>query len=100
MKKFTCVFLSLILVFAFAACGETEPAGSEGIDYLVLVNKTHQLPEDWEENLETVHLTNSQGIDVEVETQAYEAYLQLKEALEQEGIYVDLDSARRSIAEQ
>jgi D-alanyl-D-alanine carboxypeptidase len=70
------------------------------LDYLVLVNKLNPLPEGWEEKLETVHMTNSVGDDVEVEKKAYEAYLQLKEALEAEGVYVDLDSARRSVAKQ
>lgn len=92
--------MALTLAFAFAACGEPAPAGSDGIDYLVLVNKTHPLPEGWEDKLETVHITNSLGDDVEVETAAYDAYLRLKEALEQEDVFVDLDSARRSIAAQ
>ena len=70
------------------------------LDYLVLVNKLNPLPEGWEEKLETVHMTNSVGDDVEVEKQTYEAYLRLKEELEQDGVYVDLDSGRRSVAEQ
>ncbi|MBR2533654.1 MAG: D-alanyl-D-alanine carboxypeptidase family protein [Erysipelotrichaceae bacterium] len=45
-------------------------------------------------------MTNSIGDDVEVEQRAYDAYLLLKEDLEKEGIFVDLDSARRSIAAQ
>ena len=67
---------------------------------MALVNKLHPLPDGWEEALETVHITNSMGDDVEVEKKAYDAYLLLKEDLEKEGIYVDLDSARRSVAEQ
>ena len=73
---------------------------AEAINYLALVNKLNPLPEGWEEALETVHITNSVGDDVEVEKKAYDAYLLLKEDLEKEGIYVDLDSARRSVAEQ
>ena len=75
-----------------------EQAGA--INYLALVNKLNPLPEGWEEALETVHMTNSIGDDVEVEKKAYDAYLLLKEDLEKEGVYVDLDSARRSVAEQ
>jgi len=71
-----------------------------GIDYKVLVNKLHPLPDNWEDLLETVHFTNSVGDDVEVETKAYNAYLLLKEELEKEGIYIDLDSAYRSVADQ
>ena len=77
-----------------------DEAKTDSIDYMVLVNKTHKLPDDWEEKLETVHITNSVGDDVEVEKKAYDAYLELKAALEKEGVYVDLDSARRSVADQ
>ena len=73
---------------------------SDSIDYMALVNKTHPLPNDWEDKLETVHFTNSVDDDVEVEKKAYEAYLKLKAELETEDVYVDLDSARRSVAEQ
>ena len=45
-------------------------------------------------------MTNSIGDDVEVEKKAYDAYLQLKAELEKEGVYVDLDSAYRSVADQ
>ena len=79
---------------------ETAAVKESSIDYLALVNKTHALPDGWEEALETVHCTNSVGDDVEAEAKAYDAYLQLKEDLETEGIYVDLDSARRSVADQ
>ena len=75
-------------------------AQSQGIDYLALVNKLNPLPEGWEDALETVHFTNSVGDDVEVEKKAYDAYLELKADLEKEGVYVDLDSARRSVADQ
>ena len=78
----------------------TETAQSDGIDYMALVNKTHALPDTWEDNLETVHMTNSVGDDVGVEKKAYDAYLELKAALEAEDILVDLDSARRSVADQ
>ncbi len=77
-----------------------ETPANDSIDYMALVNKTHPLPEDWENKLETVHMTNSVGDDVEVEKKAYDAYLQLKEELEKEDIHVDLDSARRSVADQ
>ena len=81
-----------------AASSATEQTSA--IDYLVLVNKENPLPDNWEDTLETIHMTNSLGDDVEVEKAAYDAYLELKADLEAEGIKVDLDSARRSIAEQ
>ena len=117
MKK--CIFISLFLCLCvtatvFSACGgetakssssaaaseTTDEAKTDGIDYMVLVNKTHKLPDDWEDKLETVHMTNSVGDDVEVEKKAYDAYLKLKADLEKEDVHVDLDSARRSVADQ
>ena len=113
---FTCILLCLCLAAAvvFAGCGSSSSSSSneattaatvdsaktDGIDYMALVNKTHKLPDDWEEHLETVHMTNSVGDDVEVEKKAYDAYLKLKAELEKEGVYVDLDSARRSVSDQ
>ena len=98
LRSVWAVTLAASMVFASAVCASADQKDS--IDYLVLVNKLHPLPEDWEEKLETVHMTNSIGDDVEVEAKAYDAYLQLKEALEKEDVYVDLDSARRSVADQ
>ena len=85
---------------AASASAASSDGQSQGIDYLALVNKLNPLPEGWEDSLSTVHMTNSVGDDVEVEAKACDAYLQLKAELEKEGVYVDLDSARRSVAEQ
>ena len=83
------------MLCAAVSCGKNA-----GMDYLVLVNKENKLPDGWEEKLETVTVKNSIGDDVEVEKKAYGAYLKLKEALAAEGVTVDLDSARRSVAAQ
>ena len=79
---------------------KTTEVSVKEIDYMVLVNKLNALPDDWEKQLDTKTFKNSVGDDVEVETSAYSAYLELKSELEEEGIYVDLDSARRSVAAQ
>ena len=103
MKK----LLSMMLTTALLLCGFATVATGEGsvekgaIDYMALVNKLNPLPEGWEDALETVHITNSVGDDVEVERKAFEAYEQLKADLaENDGIEIELDSARRSIAAQ
>ncbi len=78
-----------------------ERIPASGIDYLALVNKVNPLPEGWEDALETVATTNSVGESVEVEAKAYAAYERLKDDLEQnDGVYLELDSARRSVAAQ
>ena len=83
-----------------SSVAESTDTESAGIDYMALVNKLNPLPDKWEDELETVHITNSIGDDVEVEAKAYDAYAKLKEALEKEDIFVDLDSARRSVEDQ
>ena len=106
------IFLAAGLAAAMCACAGTgaqpqttpastpEPTAASGINYMVLVNKLNKLPDDWEATVETVHMTNSMNGDVEVETKAYDAYLKLKADLETEGVFVDLDNARRSIEVQ
>lgn len=90
-----------------AGCGKTQEADSPSddtkqtdIDYLVLVNKQHELPAGWEDAITLEHFTNSEDWDVDVEAKAYEAYLAMKDELEADGVYVDLDSAYRSVAAQ
>ena len=86
---------------------DTSDEKGSNIDYLVLVNKESKLPDDWEEHLELTTITNSVGDEVQVESKAYEAYLKLKEDVENElaksdgrKIVLELDSAYRSVAAQ
>lgn len=70
------------------------------IDFLVLVNAQTALPEGWEEQIETVHMTNRHGEDIEVERTAFAAYEKLAAALAAEGVHLDINSAYRSVASQ
>ena len=78
----------------------TNNTNTNGIDYLVLVNKQNKLPDDWEEKVEIITVKDAWGDDIKVEKQAYEKYLELKSALEQEQVYIELDSCYRSVAAQ
>jgi D-alanyl-D-alanine carboxypeptidase len=123
MKSAAKVVCKALLILAGAslltACAETEPPEikipvppviyeaaqdiaylNSGIDYTVLVDSGHPLPEGWEEKIRLEKFTNAVGDEVSVEKTAYEAYLKMKEALEAEDVYVDLDSAYRSVADQ
>ncbi len=110
---------ALAATLGLAGCGGTQAASSaasaasdasasasasanaeQGIDYLALVNKTHELPAGWEDAVQIKSFTNSVGDEVQVEAKAYDAYLELKKELEAEGVFIDLDSAYRSVAEQ
>ncbi len=95
MKKNVCLILACLMI-----CLAAVSCSGKKTDYLVLVNKENKLPDNWEETLDTLHMTNSLGDDVEVEKEAYDAYLKLKEALLEEDVRIDLDSARRSVAAQ
>jgi LAS superfamily LD-carboxypeptidase LdcB len=102
-KKWLVYLLALTMVLSFAACsgsGDKAEQSDGSIDYMVLVNKLNKLPDGWEDALETEKFINTVGDEVEVEKEAYASYLELKKELEDEGIYVDLDSARRSVSEQ
>jgi D-alanyl-D-alanine carboxypeptidase len=97
MKKYLCIVITILMLISAVAC---HPTGSARLDYLVLVNKENKLPDGWELALDTVRITNSVGDEVETERAAYDAYLKLSKALEDEGIHVELDSAYRSVAAQ
>ena len=79
---------------------EATPAKTAVLDYQILINKQHKLPDNWEDAIELEHFTNSENWEVDVEKKSYAAYLELKKELEAEGVYVDLDSAFRSAKEQ
>lgn len=80
------------------AAAEATEAG--GIDYMVLVNKTHKLPDDWESQVVLKEATNIYGDTFMVEEKALEQFLKLREALLEEGVDIELDSVTRSVAEQ
>ena len=119
MKKLnTGLLLVLILAVALALCGcgkavneapdDTTDSGKEesssAVDYMILVNYENPLPEDWLDRVEFTASINSVGDDVFVETEAYKAYLKLKEDVENElkdrAVTLELDSAYRSEAAQ
>jgi D-alanyl-D-alanine carboxypeptidase len=105
MKRFITLIIALMLissvsVTAFAA-GVPSPDIKRMIDYLVLVNKENQLPENWEEILILVTVPDFEGgHDHRVEYEAYDMFVLLREDLLSEGIQIELDSCYRSVAEQ
>ena len=70
------------------------------IDYLVLVNAKNALPDDWEDAVEIVYMTNRHGEEIGVERITYDAYCRLRDALAEEGVHLDINSAYRSVAAQ
>ena len=122
MKKLAVLIVAMAMVFSLAACGAGDAdAGSTGAEsvssadtesaggsdsvaaediYLTLVNKTHPLPENWEDNIELIEMKNAYDEDIRVEKTSYEAYLALRDALLKEGVDIELDSCYRSVERQ
>ena len=112
MKKAITIVISaaLVAVLGLAGCASQPPANTSSesassenvyaLDYMALVNKQNPLPDGWEDEIATVKVKNSVGDWVEVEVKAYDAYLELKAELEEMGIYIALDSARRPVSDQ
>ncbi len=105
MKK--TLLLVLVLVFltitsAYATSGSPSPTIDDFfIDYLVLVNKEHKLPDNWEKivELETVEDFEG-GKPHQVEKLALERFWLLRDDLLKEGIQIELDSCYRSVDAQ
>ena len=107
MKKRIILLVTILaLGLLTTACGKTkeEKESNKNIDYLVLVNKYSQLPDDWEKNIELVDAKNAWDEDIQIEKEAYEQYKKLvKEVnkdLEKYNTTIELDSTYRSVKAQ
>lgn len=70
-------------------------------DYLVLVNSSHPVPEDWDDSLDLVRDVNTRGNEIRAERKTYKEYLKLKKDLEtNDGILIDVDFGLRTPEEQ
>lgn len=95
--------ITIVGIFTTACNANKENSKKEEnkkIDYLVLVNKYSQLPDNWEKNVELVSAKNAWDEDVKLEKQTYENYKELEKDLKEEGITIKLDSIYRSVKEQ
>ena len=66
------------------------------MDYLVLVNKEHKVPENWLESIRLCSATKSTGEEIFVEEKTLKQYYELRKALSQNGIHILLTGAYRS----
>lgn len=100
MKKKTCIIVALIVILFIATIVCLCFYKGDKYDYLVLVNKYTRLPDDWEENVVLVDTKNAWDEDIKVEKEALKSYEKLKKYLEKEEVYIELDSAYRSVKDQ
>ena len=98
MKKKSIILLTSIITTAFLTTACSKDA--KKIDYLVLVNKYSQLPDDWEKNVELVSAKNAWDEDIKLEKETYKQYKKLEKDLKKDGVTIVLDSVYRSVKEQ
>ena len=79
---------------------ENTTENQTDIDYLILVNKQNKLPEDRESKVELVEVQNAYDETIRVEKEALEKYNELRDALLEEWIDIELDSSYRSVEKQ
>ncbi|MBR3169396.1 M15 family metallopeptidase [Candidatus Saccharibacteria bacterium] len=98
--KIGLVVLTILLSAAlFIAC-VIETLISKTNNYLILVNKTHELPKEWLQTIQIDTVKNSLGEEVQIERNTYLAYCGLRDELLAQGVQIELDSVYRSIEDQ
>ena len=70
------------------------------MNYLIVINKSNLIDASYFDNLELVECDDVLGEIISVEKETYAAYLKLKKFLKTKNIFIELDSAYRSIEEQ
>lgn len=102
MSLFFILVLTLdILDFTFTIAPEES---NEQFNYLILVNKNHKLPDDYESKVNLINVKNNIPKDdrtFQLEKVTHEYFIKLREKLlEEYNITIELDSAYRSVARQ
>ena len=103
MRNLLSLAIAFMLILSFTAFAGTETESETEQDYnpyLVLVNKTHKLPDGWENVVMIEKVENSLGEELEIEQKTYKAYCALRDELLEEGVQIELDSVYRSVEEQ
>ncbi len=95
--KNTTVAAGIILIIFFYLIAFDKPDDNK---YLVLVNKTHQLPDDWISNIQLDTAKNASGEELQIERETCSQFLLLKNELQKQGIQIEPDSAYRSVEDQ
>ena len=69
-------------------------------DYLVLVNKTNKLPDNWDKIADFIEVKNSFGKFLKIEKETLEKFNELRKFLLSQWVDIELDSAYRSFSIQ
>ncbi|MBQ3429853.1 M15 family metallopeptidase, partial [Candidatus Saccharibacteria bacterium] len=101
MKKVVSLLVAMFLIASLFVAFAEVPVEVLDNPYLVLVNKTTKLPNDWTNMVSFSVGKNSLGELYIVESKALEAFEALRAyLLEEKGVQIELDSVYRSLEEQ
>jgi len=92
-------FTIAVNLLGYCEASETKKIDTTNI-YLTLVNKTHRLPDDWENTVQIETVTNSLDEEYLIEHDTYTKYLELRDALLEKNVQIELDSVYRTVEEQ
>ena len=93
------LILAIIIANIIGYCEMTDAESGTDV-YLTLVNKTHSLPENWEELVQIDTVFNSLDEENRIEHKTYEQFKLLRSELIENGVRIELDSVYRTVEEQ
>lgn len=103
MRKSVVIIVTLLTtifsLFGYCEASEGKTPSSPKAN-LTLVNKTHRLPDNWENTIQIDTVTNSLNEEFRIEHNTYINYLRLRNALLEKGVQIELDSVYRTVEEQ
>ena len=70
------------------------------MNYLIVINKENLIEDSYYKNVEMIDCKNIIDEPAKVEKETYNAYLKLKEFLKEKNIFIEIDTAYRTIEEQ
>ena len=66
----------------------------------ILVNKQNPIKESFYKKIDLIDIVTEDNTETKIEKETYQSYLELKKYLEEKNIYIEIDSAYRSIKHQ
>lgn len=100
MKKILLMFLCATLFLSGCSVAINLEASKKDNPYLVLVNKQHKLPDNWEDQITLVTSHDPWGDEVLIEETTLKQFEKLQAALLDRGLDIYLDSVYRSVDDQ
>ena len=100
MRKIVVFVLCLVMLVACTVEDADVAYPDDSGLYLTLVNKDHVLPEGWYDMITLMDVKNCYKEDFSVEKETYSHFVQLLDDLSTEDVYIEIDSACRTVDEQ